>query len=321
MKPSTALMEEYQRVRAAALAECQERRAAAFAQLPRLGEIARERRALTYGLGRELLGAADKTAARRRYARQMQALLEEEGAILRENSLPPAFLQPVWRCDACEDTGYIPAPDGTKRMCACLAQRVLAERFAQNSLSGDERFENFREDIFPTERQRKATCRARDICLAYAEGFPQNEPKGLLLLGQGGLGKTFLLNAVAARVLERGHSVLNLPAYAFIQAVLASMHSREPLPDLTLPELLVLDDLGTEPMLNNITREQLSNLLDARQRKGLTTAFSSNFPREQIIEEYGERFAFRLLSPRNTLTLELVGENLRIAGGLCAGNK
>ncbi|MPN26833.1 hypothetical protein SDC9_174259 [bioreactor metagenome] len=89
------------------------------------------------------------------------------------------------------------------------------------------------------------------------------------------------------------------------------MSSRQPLPDFTLPDLLVLDDLGAEPMLNNITREQLSNLLDARQRKGLATAFSSNFTREQIIEEYGERFAFRLLSPRSTLTLELLGDNLR----------
>lgn len=52
--------------------------------------------------------------------------------------------------------------------------------------------------------------------------------------------------------------------------------------------------------------------MDARQRQGLATAFSSNFTREQIINEYGERFAFRLLSPRNTLTLELIGENLRL---------
>ena len=44
----------------------------------------------------------------------------------------------------------------------------------------------------------------------------------------------------------------------------------------------------------------------------MATAFSSNFTREQIINEYGERFAFRLLSPRNTLTLELIGENLRL---------
>lgn len=84
------------------------------------------------------------------------------------------------------------------------------------------------------------------------------------------------------------------------------------MPDFHAPDLLILDDLGAEPMLNNITRENLTNLLDARQRQGLATAFSSNFTREQIINEYGERFAFRLLSPRNTLTLELIGENLRL---------
>lgn len=313
MKPSTDLMLKYRQARALALAECEERRRMAFAQIPRLGEIAKERRELTYALGQSLLGGdcEDKAAARRAYALAMKALMQEEAAILREGEISPAFLQPVWKCPACEDTGYVMGPEGCKRMCACLTQRVLEESFNQSSLSSKERFETFREDVFATERQRRATCRARDICLSYAEGFPDNDPKGLLLLGLGGLGKTFLLNAVAARVLERGYSVLNLPAYAFIQAVLTSLDSRGPMPDFTLPELLILDDLGAEPMLNNITREQLSNLLDARQRKGLATAFSSNFTREQIIAEYGERFAFRLLSPRSTLTLELEGANLR----------
>lgn len=311
MKPSSALIYEYQQARSLALAECEERRRAVFTQLPRLQAIADERKARTYALGQSLLGAADKTAVRRAYALAMKELMHEEATILKDNCIPPAFLQPVWRCAFCEDTGYVTGPDGAKAMCACLAQRALSERFAQSSLSTNERFETFREDVYPTERQRKATCRARDICRAYAEGFPDNEPRSLLLLGQGGLGKTFLLNAVAARVLERGHSVLNLPVYTFLQIVLACLGEREPLPDFTLPELLILDDLGAEPMLNNITREHLSNLLDARQRKGLATAFSSNFTREQIIEEYGERFAFRLLSPRSTTTLELIGDNLR----------
>lgn len=312
MNPSSNLIHEYRQARARALDACEERRRVIFAQLPRLGEIARERKERTYALGQNLLGPEDEAApARRAYALAMRALMQEEAAILRENNISPAFLQPVWRCAACEDTGYVTAPDGARHMCACLAQRTLDERFNQSSLSQSERFETFREDVFPSERQRKATCRARDICRSYAEGFPDNDPKGLLLLGQGGLGKSFLLNAVAARVLERGHSVLNLPAYAFMQTVLSCLGSREPLPDFTLPSLLILDDLGAEPMLNNITREQLSNLLDARQRKGLATAFSSNFTREQIIAEYGERFAFRLLSPRSTLTLELIGDNLR----------
>ena len=312
MKPSPQLMEEYGRVRAAALAEAEERRRAIFAQFPRLGEIAAARKALTYDLGKALLSTKDALAARRAYSRQMQALLQEEQAILRENNIPPAFLKPAWRCAACQDTGYVEGPQGEKQMCACLARRVLEERFAQSSLSEQERFETFREDIFPSPRQRKATCRARDICREYADAFPDNQPPGLLILGQAGLGKTFLLNAVAVRVLERGHSVLCLTAYGYIQEVLAAMNSRQPLPDLTFPELLILDDLGAEPMLNNVTRESLSNLLDTRQRKGLATAFSSNFTQTQLIEEYGERFAFRLLSPRNTITLELAGENLRL---------
>lgn len=312
MKPSAQLLYTYQRAREQALEECRLRQEAVYARFPRLREITEARKALTYQLGRSLLAQEDPQSTRKAYAANMQALLREERALLKENNIPPAFLEPVWRCDACQDTGYVTGEDGVKRMCACLTQRMLAEQFTQGQVSRRERFETFQEDIFPTPRQRKATCKARDICKDYAERFPDNNPPGLLILGQAGLGKSFLLNCVAVRVLERGFSVLSLPAYDYMQAVLAALRDRQPMPDFHAPDLLILDDLGAEPMLNNITRENLTNLLDARQRQGLATAFSSNFTREQIINEYGERFAFRLLSPRNTLTLELIGENLRL---------
>ena len=312
MKPSAQLLYTYQRAREQALEECRLRQEAVYARFPRLREITEARKALTYQLGRSLLAPEDPQSTRKAYAANMQALLREERALLKENNIPPAFLEPVWRCDACQDTGYVTGEDGVKRMCACLTQRMLAEQFTQGQVSRRERFETFQEDIFPTPRQRKATCKARDICKDYAERFPGNNPPGLLILGQAGLGKSFLLNCVAVRVLERGFSVLSLPAYDYMQAVLAALRDRQPMPDFHAPDLLILDDLGAEPMLNNITRENLTNLLDARQRQGLATAFSSNFTREQIINEYGERFAFRLLSPRNTLTLELIGENLRL---------
>lgn len=312
MKPSAQLLYTYQRAREQALEECRLRQEAVYARFPRLREITEARKALTYQLGRSLLAQEDPQSTRKAYAANMQALLREERALLKENNIPPAFLEPVWRCDACQDTGYVTREDGVKRMCACLTQRMLAEQFTQGQVSRRERFETFQEDIFPTPRQRKATCKARDICKDYAERFPGNNPPGLLILGQAGLGKSFLLNCVAVRVLERGFSVLSLPAYDYMQAVLAALRDRQPMPDFHAPDLLILDDLGAEPMLNNITRENLTNLLDARQRQGLATAFSSNFTREQIINEYGERFAFRLLSPRNTLTLELIGENLRL---------
>lgn len=312
MKPSAQLLYTYQRAREQALEECRLRQEAVYARFPRLREITEARKALTYQLGRSLLAQEDPQSTRKAYAANMQALLREERALLKENNIPPAFLEPVWRCDACQDTGYVTGEDGVKRMCACLTQRMLAEQFTQGQVSRRERFETFQEDIFPTPRQRKATCKARDICKDYAERFPGNNPPGLLILGQAGLGKSFLLNCVAVRVLERGFSVLSLPAYDYMQAVLAALRDRQPMPDFHAPDLLILDDLGAEPMLNNITRENLINLLDARQRQGLATAFSSNFTREQIINEYGERFAFRLLSPCNTLTLELIGENLRL---------
>lgn len=160
MKPSAQLLYTYQRAREQALEECRLRQEAVYARFPRLREITEARKALTYQLGRSLLAQEDPQSTRKAYAANMQALLREERALLKENNIPPAFLEPVWRCDACQDTGYVTGEDGVKRMCACLTQRMLAEQFTQGQVSRRERFETFQEDIFPTPRQRKATCKA-----------------------------------------------------------------------------------------------------------------------------------------------------------------
>ncbi|MDR0840108.1 MAG: ATP-binding protein [Christensenellaceae bacterium] len=309
MKPSPLLLEEYHTARAQALRACEARKRAAYAALPRLQELAAARKQATYALGQALLHAENGQAARHQYAMNMAALMKEEQALLAEAGIDKALLQPVFRCPLCEDTGYVGLQPRT--LCGCLRQRMLEEEFAKSGIGDADRFDTFRTDIFADEKQKKATCKAKQACEAYAGGFPNNSPAGLLLLGQSGLGKTFLLHAVARRVLERGYGVVFLTAYDLIATILERIQTRAPLPDMIAPDLLVIDDLGTEPMLNNITREQLCALLDGRQRANKPTAMASNLSPETIVEEYGERFAFRLLSPRNTLTIRLFGKNLR----------
>ena len=42
--------------------------------------------------------------------------------------------------------------------------------------------------------------------------------------------------------------------------------------------LLLIDDLGTEPLMENITVTQLFNLLNERQNRGKHTVISTNLP-------------------------------------------
>lgn len=179
---------------------------------PRLREITEARKALTYQLGRSLLAQEDPQSTRKAYAANMQALLREERALLKENNIPPAFLEPVWRCDACQDTGYVTGEDGVKRMCACLTSGCWPSNLPRARSPVGNGLKPSRRTSSPPPGSARPPAKPRDICKDYAERFPGNNPPGLLILGQAGLGKSFLLNCVAVRVLERGFSVLSLPA-------------------------------------------------------------------------------------------------------------
>ncbi len=147
--------------------------------------------------------------------------------------------------------------------------------------------------------------RIRDAAEAYANAFPNNERRDLLYQGETGVGKTYLLNCIGGRVLERGYSVLKISAYKLIQLTLDNLRN-EPSerPDYILPDLLIVDDLGTEPMIRNITIETLLSIVCERQDLDKATIIATNLAVtdedgvDTLQSVYGERFASRFMAPR-----------------------
>ena len=82
---------------------------------------------------------------------------------------------------------------------------------------------------------------------------------------------------------------------------------------LETPFLLV-DDLGTEPMMRNITVEYLFLLINERMEAGLSTMATTNLTPAQIQERYGERVCSRLFDRASALTIKLEGKDLRLHG-------
>ena len=76
--------------------------------------------------------------------------------------------------------------------------------------------------------------------------------------------------------------------------------------------LLLIDDLGTEPMMRNITVEYLFTLLNERMANKRHTVIATNLTPLQLQERYGERVASRLLDRSQTLPLLLRGKDLRL---------
>ena len=119
-------------------------------------------------------------------------------------------------------------------------------------------------------------------------------------------------NAIAARAIERGIDALRLTAYRMTEEVMNGFsENTSPLPRFTQVPLLVLDDLGTEPMIPNVTQESLFSVVDQRNTSRLATVYISNLNADELTERYGERIASRITDGSITKAIRFGGESLR----------
>lgn len=308
MKPGPDLIYEYRMARESALRESERRREELYSSMPRLRDIARERRELLFNSG--MLRLKGDVIAAQEALSKAESLNKEEADILRAGGYPAEYMQPRFRCKLCCDTGYV--GDIEKRLCSCIKQRMREADSASSGINREETFVKFRQDIYPVDQQRKNALRAMEVCREYACSFPAQQPRDLLLMGGTGLGKSYLLNAIAAEVAGKGYEVWKTTAYNLIKSAVDRIRSREGMLDFTGPELILIDDLGTEPMMANITRETLFSLINERHSAGKATVWATNRQYAAIQETYGDRFFSRIIDQRSTRIMVLEGRDLRL---------
>lgn len=152
---------------------------------------------------------------------------------------------------------------------------------------------------------------------AYASKLPAVKYKTLVLLGGTGTGKTSLATALALAATDRGKSALIFSAYAlnslFLKCHTSPISEREAvLRRVMHADLLVIDDLGTEPILRNVTLEYLLVLLEERSRAGLCTVITSNLSMAGLRDRYQERVCSRLSERDRSHIFALTGADLRL---------
>lgn len=322
-----ALESEYARLREANLAEHDRRLADVGAKDRRLADIERASRELFMKQARVLLARpddAERAAAETR--KQAAALRAEQEKRLQALGLPGDYLDPVYRCKRCRDTGY--AGEGVRTMCACMEKRLI-ERLYDGAVergTAEQRFERFRPEIFPDDElvdgvntQRRIAMRAQRMCREYADTYPQTDTLNILLTGKTGLGKTFLLHCIENRLVDRGFSPVCVTAYRLFETMRGAHFSDEEkkreFDHLMRCDILMIDDLGTEPMMQNITCEYLFTLLNERLVQRRHTVIATNLSVLELKEQYRERVFSRLLDTVNVAPAQLKGRDLRMIAG------
>lgn len=312
-----ALLEEYAAQRARDDAELNARVEAAERRDPEIARLRADSVSLALGTMRTILSLPTQEA-RVEAAQRMRARGQANNAEIRRRlkalGLPEDDLELKYRCPVCRDTGYV--GDAPARFCECFETRLRARRHEDGSMAGtdEQNFERFDLNRFPEEGgQRAQMALTRRLCEEYADRFPETRYRNLLLTGAGGLGKTYLLNCIYARVCDRGLSAVRVTAFKLFESM-RRQHmgdSESEFASLTEAPLLLIDDLGTEPMMRNITVEYLFLLLNERAAAKRHTVIATNLTATQLQEHYGERVSSRLLDRSVCGVVQLRGKDLR----------
>lgn len=311
------ILEEKQRTKQRAESLADEKRERIAEQAPLYANMQDNITKIYMELSRDAIsGELDADALSKKGYEKVMQLKAKAEAELAKAGYTPADLAPDYECPLCEDTGFV--GEIKKQRCSCVQKELMRRLYDQAGIGG-QTFENFDLGIFPEipvkggESQRKWMESAKRLGERYAEGFPNNRRKNLLMTGYPGLGKTYLMNCIAARILDKGYSVMRLTAYRMFE-IMRKYHRGQDageMEDMLTVDLLTIDDLGTEPMMENITVEYLFTLLNERRVNGLSTLIATNFDLQGLALRYTERVASRLADTQNSLVLNFDGMDLR----------
>ncbi|MGI6702090.1 MAG: ATP-binding protein [Christensenellales bacterium] len=218
-----------------------------------------------------------------------------------------------YNCALCGDNGYIEG-----KLCSC-ARKMLFDKL--KSISGvghgaPYAFDMHNKALFAGLPQEKTINVLYGKLKSYAKIFPDMKYNNIILSGGIGTGKTFALSAFSNAVLNRGFMTLYITAFEMHEAFLryhTAPYDEKALhiDNLLNADLLVIDDLGTEPVFRNVTLEYLYLIISERMRNSRPILLSTNLDPELLMSRYGERIFSRLLDKNNSRIFNIDGDDLR----------
>lgn len=233
-------------------------------------------------------------------------------SLLEGAGLPADYLEPIYDCPECKDTGYI----GSVK-CHCLKQQIIEILYEQSNIREILEENNFSRLSFEYHEgdALEAFKRAVIISKEFVKNF-DFESKNILFYGSVGTGKSFLSGCIAKDILDSGHSVMYFSAISLFDALAKETFeskSKEALYNLYEYiyncDLLIVDDLGTE-ISNSFVANQLFSCINERNLRKKSTIISTNLSLEQIKDRYSERVFSRIISTYTAC--KLFGSDIRI---------
>ena len=171
-------------------------------------------------------------------------------------------------------------------------------------------FENIKA---PTEEHKKIY----DAFKQYTDKFPKVKTPNILITGGTGTGKTFAIDAIKKKLINRGFDVQYTTAFNMVKEFQKYNNSfwrdSEQIDIFIECGLLIVDDLGTESTMGNMTNGHIYNIINERLVNGRPFIITTNLTPKEIEEKYDSRITSRILSKETTASFIMKGKDLRLS--------
>lgn len=203
------------------------------------------------------------------------------------------------------------------KMCKCMKEAYEQERIKQANIDKQINIQRliknslmdgkFKSSTFENWNHEKGNKQMYELGLRYANKFleAKKEGLGLMIYGEPGNGKTYLVSAIANKLIESQIPVICVNIEGLLSRIREtySKWGKEAEGDvirgLQNADLLVIDDLGTE-QINEWSQAKIYNIIDGRYRQGLPLVITSNLDIKAgqknglLAERYGYRTEDRI---------------------------
>lgn len=311
------IMRHYDRIRLQNRDTQQQRLLEIYGQIPAYKALDEEIASVSIAAGKSrLLG--DSKALLQLHGK-ISSLTEDKKRLLHSYGYSPDYLEPIYNCSRCQDTGYI----GNDK-CQCLKQAIVDYIYSQSAIRDileRENFSTFSYDYYSSRPEKdRPSPRANmeavvNLCKNFIQNFDCIDKNNLLFLGNAGVGKTFLSHCIAYELINQGHTVLYLTAFQLFDLLKQHAFQKEGSEPETSMEhllgcdLLIIDDLGTE-LNNSFISSQLFLCMNERLLRKKATIISTNLSLRQISQSYSERILSRIMERYQILNI--YGEDIRL---------
>ena len=240
---------------------------------------------------------------------------DKKKKILAKMNLKESDLVPQYECKQCADTGVY-----NGYVCSCYRKKrneELVKAFGIE-VSKQKTFKNFNTKVCKNEAQAKELVSLKEKLEKWVQDYPDVKKSKILLTGKTGLGKTYITECLANAFLEKGNSVCFVSAFEMTNCFLKYHSPFEKdkyswIAPFIESDILIIDDLGTEPKFKNVTLEYLHLVISEREKYSRPIVVTTNLESGNILDVYGERIYSRLVNKQTSFTYKMQGDDLRVS--------